>query len=61
MEFELQWIISLPWKWSIVWQMDRGYMGHGHREMSGPEDGNVVIVNQHPASVADWYVGHWSQ
>jgi len=45
----------------VKYRVSDGPRVHGRREMSGLEDGNVVIVNQHPASVAAWYVGHWSQ
>jgi len=32
---------------------------HGHWEISCPEDGDVVIMDQRPVSVAGHYIGHW--
>jgi len=52
-EFELQWIISLPWNWRP--------RARSRWETRGPENGDVVIMDQQPASVAGRCIRHQSQ
>jgi len=56
-EYGLQWNTCLPWKWNMT---DGPQVG-GCGEISCPEDGDVLIVDQRPASVAARYLGHRPQ